>query len=189
MTQTRVWLVDPPKRVTGRRAVPRITRHNGCAQRGTRVTEVLLPLRPILFVDLKGSAAVRGRSSNRVTMRRSFRFSRYRSRSTRKRNYKRPTSAALQAAKARGKRLGNPKLAEARRHSARAKKENANRYSANVVPLIREIQSSGIKSLRGLRAKQDRSAQRSYDRARSNSIAAALVQQNRPQADSCTATK
>jgi hypothetical protein len=61
MTQTRVWLVDPPKRVTGRRAVPRITRHNGCAQRGTRVTEVLLPLRPILFVDLKGSAAVRGR--------------------------------------------------------------------------------------------------------------------------------
>jgi DNA invertase Pin-like site-specific DNA recombinase len=60
------------------------------------------------------------------------------------------TSAALQAAKARGKRLGNPKLAEARRHAARAKKEKSDRYSANVGPLIREIQSSGIKSLRGI---------------------------------------
>lgn len=59
------------------------------------------------------------------------------------------TSAALQAAKARGKRLGNPRLAEARRHAARAKKERANRYSSNVLPVIREIQNSGVKSLRG----------------------------------------
>jgi DNA invertase Pin-like site-specific DNA recombinase len=35
------------------------------------------------------------------------------------------TSAALKAAKARGKRLGNPKLSEARRHAALAKKERA----------------------------------------------------------------
>jgi DNA invertase Pin-like site-specific DNA recombinase len=42
------------------------------------------------------------------------------------------TSAALKAAKARGKRLGNPKLSEARRHAALAKKERADRYSANV---------------------------------------------------------
>ncbi len=60
------------------------------------------------------------------------------------------TSAALKAAKARGKRLGNPKLSEARRHAAAAKKERADRYSANVLPVIREIQGSGVKSLRGV---------------------------------------
>jgi DNA invertase Pin-like site-specific DNA recombinase len=60
------------------------------------------------------------------------------------------TSAALKAAKARGKRLGNPKLSEARRYAAVAKKERADRYSANVLPVIREIQASGVKSLRGV---------------------------------------
>jgi DNA invertase Pin-like site-specific DNA recombinase len=59
-------------------------------------------------------------------------------------------SAALKAAKARGKRLGNPKLADARRHAATARKEGADRYSANVLPVIQEIQRSGIKSLRGI---------------------------------------
>src|SRR5436190_12126171 len=48
------------------------------------------------------------------------------------------TSAALKAAKARGKRLGNPKLADARQHAAAARKENAYRYSGNVLPVIRE---------------------------------------------------
>jgi DNA invertase Pin-like site-specific DNA recombinase len=60
------------------------------------------------------------------------------------------TSAALKAAKARGKRLGNPKLSEARRHAAAANAEKADRYSANVLPVIQEIQKSGIKSLRGI---------------------------------------
>jgi DNA invertase Pin-like site-specific DNA recombinase len=60
------------------------------------------------------------------------------------------TSAALKAAKARGKRLGNPTLSEARRHAVVATKERADRYSANVLPVIREIQGSGIKSLRGV---------------------------------------
>jgi DNA invertase Pin-like site-specific DNA recombinase len=60
------------------------------------------------------------------------------------------TSAALKAAKARGKRLGNPKLAEARCYAEAAKKETADRYSANVLPVIREIQESGVKSLRGV---------------------------------------
>src|SRR5258708_10497621 len=60
------------------------------------------------------------------------------------------TSAALKAAKARGKRLGNPKLSDARRHAAAARTESADRYSANVLPVIREIQRSGIKSLRGI---------------------------------------
>ena len=57
---------------------------------------------------------------------------------------------ALRAAKARGKRLGNPKLSEARRHAEAAKKEIADRYSANILPVIREIQESGVKSLRGV---------------------------------------
>ena len=60
------------------------------------------------------------------------------------------TSAALRAAKARGKRLGNPKLSEARKQAARARKEGANRYSANLLPVIREIQASGVQSLRGI---------------------------------------
>jgi DNA invertase Pin-like site-specific DNA recombinase len=60
------------------------------------------------------------------------------------------TSAALKAAKARGKRLGNPKLSQARRRAAVARKEKADHFSANVAPLIREIQASGAKSLRGV---------------------------------------
>jgi DNA invertase Pin-like site-specific DNA recombinase len=53
------------------------------------------------------------------------------------------TSAALKAAKARGKRLGNPKLSFARKHAAAARMDIADRYSANVLPVIREIQRSG----------------------------------------------
>jgi DNA invertase Pin-like site-specific DNA recombinase len=60
------------------------------------------------------------------------------------------TSAALKVAKARGKRLGNPRLSDARRHAAAARKEIADRYSANILPIIREIQRSGIKSFRGI---------------------------------------
>jgi DNA invertase Pin-like site-specific DNA recombinase len=60
------------------------------------------------------------------------------------------TSAALKAAKARGKRLGNPKLSDARRRAAAARTESADRYSANILPVIREIQGSGVKSLRGI---------------------------------------
>jgi hypothetical protein len=56
------------------------------------------------------------------------------------------TSDALKAAKARGKRLVNPKLSEARRHAALAKKEKAERYSANVLPVIRKIQGSGMEN-------------------------------------------
>jgi|SRR5262249_23751729 DNA invertase Pin-like site-specific DNA recombinase len=60
------------------------------------------------------------------------------------------TSAALKAAKARGKRLGNPKLSEARQLAAAGKRQRADQYSANILPLIREIQASGVKSLRGI---------------------------------------
>src|ERR1700716_1016524 len=60
------------------------------------------------------------------------------------------TIAALQAAKARGKRLGNPNLSDARRHAEAAKKDIADRYSANILPLIGEIRETGVKSLRGV---------------------------------------
>jgi DNA invertase Pin-like site-specific DNA recombinase len=60
------------------------------------------------------------------------------------------TSAALKAAKARGKRLGNPKLSAARRVAVAVRKERADQYSANIIPLSREIQASGVKSLRGV---------------------------------------
>jgi DNA invertase Pin-like site-specific DNA recombinase len=60
------------------------------------------------------------------------------------------TSAALKAAKARGKRLGNPKLSEAGKQATAARKESADRFSTNVLPVIREIQRSGVKSLRGI---------------------------------------
>jgi DNA invertase Pin-like site-specific DNA recombinase len=60
------------------------------------------------------------------------------------------TSTALKAAKARGKRLGNPKLSDARRLAVAARKDSADRYSANVLPVIREIQASGVKSIRAI---------------------------------------
>ena len=60
------------------------------------------------------------------------------------------TRDALQAAKARGKRLGNPKLAAARKRAIEGNRAAAGRYAANVLPVIREIQASGVKSLRGI---------------------------------------
>src|SRR5215470_5093267 len=55
-----------------------------------------------------------------------------------------------QAAKARGKRLGNPKLEKARQQVFKANREAAQRFAANVLPLIHQIQASGVQSLRGV---------------------------------------
>jgi DNA invertase Pin-like site-specific DNA recombinase len=60
------------------------------------------------------------------------------------------TKAALAVAKARGKKLGNPKLAEARKRAVQGNKSAAARYAANVLPVIREIRASGVQSLRGV---------------------------------------
>ncbi len=60
------------------------------------------------------------------------------------------TRQALAQAKERGVRLGNPKLHEAIALGVAANKANANRFAANVLPIIREIQASGVTTLRGV---------------------------------------
>jgi DNA invertase Pin-like site-specific DNA recombinase len=57
------------------------------------------------------------------------------------------TKAALAAAKARGVRLGGPKLAEAREAAALSIKALADHNAANVLPIIRELQRTGATSL------------------------------------------
>jgi DNA invertase Pin-like site-specific DNA recombinase len=58
------------------------------------------------------------------------------------------TKAALEAAKARGVKLGGPKLAKARKSALTSIKAGADRHAANVVPVIREIQRRGANRLR-----------------------------------------
>ena len=57
------------------------------------------------------------------------------------------TKAALAAAKARGVKLGNPKLRQARRLAVTALKAAADQNAANVLPVIKEIKRAGAKSL------------------------------------------
>jgi DNA invertase Pin-like site-specific DNA recombinase len=60
------------------------------------------------------------------------------------------TKDALAAAKARGVTLGNPRLAVARDKANAASIAAADAFAANVRPIIREIQASGVQSLRGI---------------------------------------
>lgn len=60
------------------------------------------------------------------------------------------TRDALKAAKARGKRLGNPRLSEALPMAVEANKNAADGFAANVAPIIHQIQESGVSSLRGV---------------------------------------
>ena len=60
------------------------------------------------------------------------------------------TKDALQAAKARGVVLGNPKLDLVRNRAVATLKADADRFAKNVAPIIREIQLSGIRSNRGI---------------------------------------
>jgi DNA invertase Pin-like site-specific DNA recombinase len=57
------------------------------------------------------------------------------------------TKAALAAAKARGVKLGGPRLAEAREAATASIKALADRPAANVLPIVREIQRAGATSL------------------------------------------
>jgi len=60
------------------------------------------------------------------------------------------TKAALGAAKARGQKLGNPKLAEARETAVASRVASADRSAANVLPIIGQIQKSGATTLRAI---------------------------------------
>jgi hypothetical protein len=60
------------------------------------------------------------------------------------------TKAFLRAARARGKRLGNPKLADVRAKGLQSNKVAADRFAANVVPIIRQIQKHGMGSFAGI---------------------------------------
>jgi DNA invertase Pin-like site-specific DNA recombinase len=60
------------------------------------------------------------------------------------------TKAALQAAKARGVKLGGPKLAEARRSGWASNKAIADKFAANTKPIIEQMKASGVTSLRAI---------------------------------------
>jgi DNA invertase Pin-like site-specific DNA recombinase len=60
------------------------------------------------------------------------------------------TRDALQRAKARGVKLGGPRLAQARKAAAAAVEANADRHAANILPIIREVQRAGARSLRAI---------------------------------------
>ena len=62
------------------------------------------------------------------------------------------TRQALSAAKARGVTLGNPRLHTARKTALDAVKAEADRYAANVLPIIREAQKAGARTLREIAA-------------------------------------
>lgn len=60
------------------------------------------------------------------------------------------TKAALQAAKARGVVLGNPRLSATTAAALAAKKAEADRFAQSLAPQIREILAAGTTSLRGV---------------------------------------
>jgi hypothetical protein len=60
----------------------------------------------------------------------------------------RPQRHLALARKVRGVALGNPKLHVARKSAVDAVKSEADRYAANVLPIIREAQKAGARTLR-----------------------------------------
>ena len=66
------------------------------------------------------------------------------------------TKAALAAAKRRGVKLGGPRLTAARKASIKVRSEAADAFAANIRPIIKEIQASGVSSMRGIRPRAGR---------------------------------
>ncbi len=60
------------------------------------------------------------------------------------------TRQALAAAKARGATLGNPRLHVARKNAIAVVKAEADRYAANILPIIQEAQKAGATTLRDI---------------------------------------
>jgi DNA invertase Pin-like site-specific DNA recombinase len=63
------------------------------------------------------------------------------------------TKSALQAAKARGRVLGNPRLAEASAKGRAVTAGAAKRFAENLMPAIREIKAAGATSNAAIAAK------------------------------------
>ena len=53
---------------------------------------------------------------------------------------------------AKGKRLGSPDPSKGAKLGAQAQREQADRFAANILPVIREVQKAGVTSLRGIAA-------------------------------------
>ena len=62
------------------------------------------------------------------------------------------TKAALRAAKARGIRLGNPRLAKTRDAINSLSKAKADSFATSLAPMIREVQAAGARTLREIAA-------------------------------------
>jgi DNA invertase Pin-like site-specific DNA recombinase len=60
------------------------------------------------------------------------------------------TKAALAAAKERGVKLGNPALADARVKAEESRVAGADEFARTIAPVIRDIQKTGVTSLRGI---------------------------------------
>jgi DNA invertase Pin-like site-specific DNA recombinase len=58
--------------------------------------------------------------------------------------------AALAAAKAKGVTLGNPQIQNARGRAIASLRTEADRAASNILPIIAEIQKSGVTTLRAL---------------------------------------
>jgi DNA invertase Pin-like site-specific DNA recombinase len=62
------------------------------------------------------------------------------------------TKAALSAARKRGIELGNPNIAQAQKRGVRSIKSIADKHASDVLPIIREIQRAGVRTLRDIAA-------------------------------------
>jgi DNA invertase Pin-like site-specific DNA recombinase len=60
------------------------------------------------------------------------------------------TKAALKAAKARGVKLGSPNPRKGSRLGVAAHKASADQFAANIMPIIREVEATGITSYSGI---------------------------------------